>query len=473
MALSLAGGLLGLCLAPLLTRALARLDLDLAPRWKEIAVDGRVALATLGVALAMGLVAGLAPVFHWRRANLRALLSDGGPGTSVGWRRNRLTSLLAVLQIALSFVLLVSAGLLIRSFHGLMRVDPGFDPDHVVTVAIALPREDKPAERVAFFATALERLRALPGVQRAGFASALPLGGSNTLFAFRIPGRPAADRDAAPFYSVTTGYLEAMKVPLRAGRYFEEKDRAGSPPASIISQELAQRYFGSESPIGRQLLLGAPNPTASEIVGVVGNVRDQALDFDGGPAIYGLHDQAPFRAMTLCLRTRSDPVALLPTLRRVIRQVDPNQPLDKAAAMNELVLDSVSDRRLALLVIGAFGAISLVLAVVGVYGLLAYTVGKAGREIGVRMALGAERRHIRKLVWDYAALVLAPGLLLGTLGALAATRLLSAQLFGVSPTDPTTYAAVAVLLTTMALLACQAPVRRAAGLDPKEALNDE
>ncbi|HEY0555569.1 MAG TPA: ABC transporter permease [Thermoanaerobaculia bacterium] len=466
--LSLAGGALGLGLAPLATRAMARLSLDLAPRWKELAIDWRVAAVTLSLALASGLVAGLAPVFQLRRVNLRAQLSESGRGTSIGWRRNRLTGLLVVVQVAFSFVLLAGAGLLIRSFYGLMRVDPGFDSRQVVTLSMARPRDESPARRVAFFAAAVERLRALPGVERAGASSGLPLGGTSNFTAFRIPGRPATDKDAAPFYAVTPEYLETMRIPLKSGRYFAEGDRAGAPPATLVSEEMAKRFFPGENPVGRELLIGGPEQlTSTRIVGVVGNVRDKALDFEGGPVIYSLHDQTPLAAMSLCVRTRAQPVPLIPAIRRAIHEVDANQPLDSVATMDQLVLDSVADRRLALLVLGVFGIVALVLAVTGVYGLLVSTVSSATREIGLRVAFGAEPRHILRLVLTYAALVLGPGLLLGLGASLAATRLLSAQLFGISNADPATYLAVAVLLIALALLACQAPARRAARVDPR------
>src|SRR6185312_11272209 len=465
--LSLAGGALGLGLAPLATRAMARLNLDLAPRWKELTIDWRVAALTLGLALVSGLVASLAPVFDLRRVSLLAHLSESGRGTSIGWRRNRLASFLVVVQVAFSFVLLAGTGLLIRSFYSLMHVDPGFDSRHVITLSVTRPQEDKPAQRVAFFEAALERLRALPGVEHAGASSGLPFGGTNSLTAFKIPGRPATDRDAAPFYSVTPDYFETMKIPLKAGRYFEEKDRSGNPQATIVSQEMARRFFPGENPIGRQLLLGGPSFTTTLIVGVVGNVRDQALDFDGGPVIYTLHDQAPLATMNLCVRTRSQLAALIPSVRRAIHEVDANQPLDTVATLDQLVLDSVADRRLALLVIGVFGVVALILAVTGVYGMLVCIVSQATREIGLRVAFGAEPRHILRLVLTYAALVLVPGLLLGIGAALAATRLLSTQLFGISNADPLTYLAVTALLTALALLVCQAPARRAARVDPK------
>jgi predicted permease len=467
--LTLAGGLLGLAAAALGSRALVHLLPDLAPRWREVGVDLPVALATLGLALASGLVSGLAPAFRLARTDLRASLHEGSGGASLGWRRNRAVGLLAVAQLALSFVLLVGAGLLVRSFWLLTHVDPGFAPEGVLTLRVELPRSQYPEgrQRAAFFAAALERLRALPGVASAGAASTLPLSGAWNLTEVKVPGRPASDQDFTIFSAVTPGYLETLKMRLAAGRTLSDRDRS----AIVVSRSLAHRYFPGEDPLGKTLRLGSsPDAPQSRIVGVVEDVRARGLESAGGPAVYGLVEPP---AMTFCLRTRLDPLQLAPAARRAILAVDPRQPVDAIAPLDQVLRDSVADHQLALFALSGFAALALVLATVGIYGVLSHGVARATREIGVRLALGAERRHLVGLVSAYTAQVLAPGLALGAGLAFAASRLLASQLFGISRADAPTYVGAAVLLTVLAVAACFAPARRAARVDPRAALAEE
>jgi putative ABC transport system permease protein len=486
--LTLAGGLSGLATAALGSHALVRFLPDIsyiagiAPRFREAGVDLRVALVTLSLALASGLVSGLAPAFRLAGADLRSGLQAATGG---GWRRSRAAGLLAMTQLSLSFVLLVGAGLLVHSFWRLTHVDPGFRPEGVLTLRVELPKSQygQTHERAAFFAAALDRLRALPGVERAGAVSSLPLGGASNFFRFTLPGRPAAAADSnapnvAPFYSVTPGYLETLRIRLTAGRLLEERDRATSPGAPhpiVVSEAFARQYFPGEDPLGGTLLFGGEK-APSRIVGILGDVRAQGLATEGGPAIYGLYEQSPAAAMTFCLRSRLDrldPLALVPAARQAILGIDPRQPVDAIATLDQVVRDSVADSRLALTALSLFAGLAAVLATVGIYSLLSHLVGRATREIGVRVALGAERRHVVRLVTGYGFRVLAPGLAAGALAAYAASRLLASQLFGVSRADAVTYAGAAALLTVLALLACLAPALRAARVDPREALAAE
>jgi predicted permease len=472
--LTLAGGLCGLGAAAVGSRVLVRFLPEIAPRWQEVGVDLRVALLTLGLALASGLASGVVPAFRLARADLRSGLHEGGGGASLGWRGNRAAGLLAVTQLALSFVLLVGAGLLVRSFWRLTHVDPGFDPEGVLTLRVELPKSQYPEarQRAAFFARAQDRLRALPGVERAGAVSSLPLAGSTNFSLIKIPGRQTSDRDFAPFYAVTPGYLETLRIRLTAGRTLDERDRA----AIVVSESLARQYFPGEDPIGKTLLLGGSQDPGRRIVGVVGDVRARGLESAGDAAIYGLYEQSPATAMSFCLRAsagRVDPVRLIPAARQAILGIDPRQPVDAVGTLDQVVRDSVADHRLALFALSTFAGLALVLATVGIYGVLSHRVGRATREIGVRVALGAEGQHVVRLVGGYAARMLAPGLLLGAAAAFAASRLLASQLFGVSRSDALTYAGAAALLTVMALLACLAPARRAARVDPRAALAEE
>jgi putative ABC transport system permease protein len=476
VALAVAGGALGLALAALGTRLLARSVPELVPRWKAIGVDLRVALFAFTLALLCGLAAGLAPALRLARADLRQGLSEGGARASLGWRRNRLASLLAVVQIALSFVLLSGAGLLVRSFSHLSRVDPGFDPANVLTFRLEIPRDRyaTDAQRVAFFTQAAERLRAIPGVLRAGAISSLPLAGSNDFVAWKVPGRPASDRDFVPFYTVIPGYFETLGVPVPRGRRLDERDRSASPPTVILSAALAASAFPGEDPVGKTILLGSPPQAETcRVAGVAADVRAQDLASPGDAALYGLIDQSPVSAMSFCLRTQSDPLKVVPAVRRVIAGLDPLEPVDAVATMDQVVRDSVADRRLPLLVMMGFATAALALALVGIYGVLSYTVGRATREIGVRVALGARPRDVRRLVLQYGVLMLLPGLLAGVAAALAASRLLASQLFGIAGSDPLTYGLVALLLAAMVLAACLAPARRATRVDPAVTLARE
>jgi putative ABC transport system permease protein len=470
--LAAGGGALGLALAAGAARLLTHSIPQIVPRWKEIGVDLRVALFACALALLCGLATGLVPALRLARADPGAGLREGGSRASLGWRRNKLASLLVTVQIALSFVLLAGGALLVGSFSRLSRIDPGFTAANVLTFRIEVPRDRyaEDAQRVDFFARTVERLHALPGVVRAGAISSLPLAGANDYVAWKVPKRPASDRDFVPLYAVTPGYFETLGVPILRGRAFDERDRAAVPPAVILSAALAAVAFPGEDPVGQTILLGSPQALPFRVAGVVADVRTQDLSAPGEPALYSLIDGAPVGALSFCLRTRRDPLELAPAVRRAVAELDPQVPVDSLATLDQVVRDSVAGRRLPLVVMGGFAVAALVLALVGIYGVLSHTVGRAAREIGVRVALGARPGDIWRLVLAYVARVLLPGLVAGAGAALAGRRLLASQLFGISGSDPLTYALVALLLAAMALAACLGPTRRAARVDPAVAL---
>lgn len=474
LALGLAGSGLGLLLAELADRLLVASASPLGPRWSGIGLSPRVTLASLGLAALCGLGAGLFPALRLTGGDLRSRLAAGGTGPG-GWRRNRPARLLAAAQLALTFVLLVGTGLLLRSLSALLKVDPGFDPRGVLTLRIDLGQKDypAPADRAAFFLRAVERLEALPGVDQAGAVSTLPLSGSTNLVRFAIPGRPPSDQDVTPFAAVTPAYFASLRIPVVAGRGFEDEDRSGRPPAAVISQSLAHRLFPGEDAVGQRIRLGDASTPPARIVGVVKDVRGDDLGSPGGPMLYSLFDQAASAAATLCLRTHGDPAALVPAVRRVVAGIDPRLALGHVASLEQVVLDSVADRRLVLAVLAAFAGTALALATVALYGMLSEAVAHATREMGIRAAVGAEPRQLRGLVMGQAAALLVQGLLPGVAAALGLSRLLAAELYAVRPWDAATYAASMALLAVAALWAGWLPARRAARVDPREVLAAE
>lgn len=472
--LTLAAGICGLVLAGIGNRILVRSIPNLALRWSEIGIDARVVFATFGLALGCGVVVAVAPALRLVSAELRPSMANAE--SSMGLRRDRLSRVFSGTQIAISFVLLVVAGLLIRSYHQLTQVDPGFDSDNVVSLRVELPENVFREEvlRAEFYRHALERLRAIPGVEEAGAVSSLPLSGSTTYMRFEIPGRAPTDRDFAPFYAVTPGYFETMRMPLRSGRYFEERDRTAVRSAVIVNEAMARQLFAGDEAVGKTIDMDITGETSYRvIVGVVANVRNQALELDGAAVMYGLYEQAPYAAMSLCLRTSADPLGVVPAARRALAEVDPRVPVGSIATADDLLWDSTSHRRLILGVTMVFAAFTLILALVGIYAVLSHAVSRTTRELGVRLTLGAQRRDIRRLITSYALSVILPGLAFGLLAANFGSGLIASQLFGVEGSDVPTYVFASAMVSTMALVACQAPARRASRVDAAVALRHE
>jgi len=331
------------------------------------------------------------------------------------------------------------------------------------------------AATAAFYQRALERLRALPGVTAAGAAQIFPLAGDDYILSFVQVGKPpvpVGNQPSAAYYAATPGYFAALRIPLKAGRDFNEHDNAAGPPVAIISEAMARQFYRGENPLGQRIQMGNGSKPA-EIVGIVGDVRDQELESTGRPAVYEPAAQIPFGSMYFGVRTVQDPAELISGVRRAIHELDPELPLDAVGTVDALVASSLSQRRFAMLLMAIFAGLALALAMVGIYGVISYSVTQATREIGIRMALGAGRAHVLRMVFRYAAVLLAAGLALGMAATLGAGRLLATQLFAVKPTDPVTYAAVAVVLLGTGLLACMIPAWRAMRVDPVVALRNE
>ena len=471
------GAAVGLGLAWAGTRLLVNLSPTILPRAREIALDAQALGFTAAIAVLPGILFGLAPEIHMAKTDLIAALREGGRGNAIGFRRNRLRSVLVVGEVALALVLLSGAGLLMRSFYRLQSMDPGFDPHSLLTFRTNLPgaKYKDNESRTAFYRRALYRIRALPGVSAAGAAQIFPLAGDDYILSFGQLGKPPlppGNQPSAAYYAATTGYFNALRIPIMAGRAFSEHDDAAAPPVAIISESMARQFYRNENPLGQRIQMGNGSKPA-EIVGIVGDVRDQELESKGRPAVYEPAAQIPFSAMYFGVRTEGDPAALISGVRASIRELDSELPLDAVGTVDTLVATSLSQRRFAMLLMAIFAGLALALAMVGIYGVISYSVTQATQEIGIRMALGARRGDVLRMVLRYAGGLMAAGLVLGTAAALGTGRLLTTQLFGVRPTDPATYAAVAGVLLATGLLACTIPAWRAMRVDPLVALRNE
>ena len=457
------------------------------PGWSDIRVDRGVLGFTLLISVATGVMFGLMPALQSTKTDLSDSLKEGGRGSTEGFRRSRLRSSLVVTQIALAMMLLTGAALMLQSFLRLQGVNPGFDVERVITMQLSLPesRYTNQQQRAALFQQLTERLRALPSVEFAAATSQLPLSsdvGNTTIEVVGRPPLPPGQWDTTDFISVTPEYLGAMQIALLAGRFIGEHDTADSPPVCVINQTMAKRHFGNENPMGQKLRLGV-NEFTPEIVGVVRDVRQRSLDTENlSPQIrrlLGSQVYVPFAQialwprMTVVVRTTSAPVALANALRAEVRALDKDLPVSRLRTMETIRGDSIAQPRFRALLIVLFGAVALALATIGIYGVMAHSVARRTHEIGVRMALGAQTTDVLKLVLRQGVRLSVTGLLLGLGGAFALTRLVSGLLYGVSATDPLTFASVPVLLLAVALLACWIPARRASKVDPMVALRYE
>jgi putative ABC transport system permease protein len=480
--LSLAGGAAGLVLALWGVDVLRSAGPGSLPRLQGVGVDWRVLAFTLGVSALTGLVFGLAPAWSASRVNLSETLKEGGRGKSGGASGGRLRAVLVASELALALVLLIGAGLLVKGFRLLRSVEPGFEPRNLLTMRVELPeaRYREIPTQIEFRRRVLEELDSLPGTE-AAMVSELPLGGSSLMHNFAVEGRPVAVGDEPELYSRSVGgdYFRVMHIPLRAGRELTPQDGEGSPLVGVVNESFAREYFPNASPVGARVrwvhMEGAPQWIT--IVGVVGDVKHFGLDQPEASAIYTPYvqsQQAWKRWMFLVVRSDAvDPAALVGAVKARVWSVDPRIPLTKVLTMEEVAAVSVAGRRFQTALLGVFALVALLLAAVGIYGLISYSVGRRTHEIGVRMALGARRRDILGLVVRQGLLLASAGLAAGLAGAFALTRLLAGLVYGVSPTDPATYAALSLFLLLVALLACLIPARRATKVDPMEALRYE
>ena len=447
------------------------------PRVAQAQVDAGVLAFALGLSAATGIGFGLLPALRVSRGMLAPVLRSGGRGTTARGARDRLRSTLVILEVALSFVLLIGAGLLVRSFDRLLTVDKGYDPTQVLTFEITLPPSRYPDARAqtAFFGAVVERVGALPGVESAALTASLPLGGGSN-GGFTLVGRPTRveDQPMAEKRVVTGAFFRTLRVPLVAGRTFDARDVAGAPQVAIVNQSFVRRYFPNESPLGRRLEFDWDTEGAQEIVGVVGDMRERTLREPPVPTIY-----VPFGqrlgdpAMVVVARAAGDPARLVAGVRSAVRSVDPGQPISAVGSLDELVSRGAAGQRVAMSLFGAFGVLSLVLAAVGLYVVISSGVTARVQELGVRRALGARGRDVVRLVLAQGARLLLLGVVVGGAAALGGARMLRSLLFGVGVGDLATFLGVAAVLALTALAAMLVPAVRASRIDPLAALREE
>ena len=475
--LSLVGGCLGLLLALWGTDALMALAPDNIPRINEVGVDARVFGFTLAVSLLTGIVFGLIPALHASKPDLNETLKEGSRGSTGGAAGKRIRSVLVAAEVALSLVLLVGAGLMVKSFLRLQQMNLGFNPDNVLAASLSLSRNKYPDDQkqVAFFQAALERLRSLSGVQSAAITSGLPLTLSVSGSDFQIEGRPEPELGKEMIIntrSVSPGYFRTLGIPMIKGRDFSDTDKSDAPKAAIINNDLARIYFPDQDPIGKRITFDEGESWMS-IIGQIGDVKQLGLDSTAKPEVYFPYLQATERSMSIVVRTTSNPLSMVGALKSQIQEIDKDLPIADVMTMGKLLSESVSGRRFNMLLLTIFAAVALVLAAVGIYGVMSYSVSQRTHEIGIRMALGAQTSEVLRLVVGQGMALTMAGLGTGVVASLLLTRLMESMLFGVAATDPITFLAVSVLLAGVALTACLVPARRAAKVDPMVALRYE
>ncbi len=484
MLLSLLGTLAGIGLASVGLNALTKLVTQNIPRLDHVQLDWQVLGFTLVLAITTCLLFGLIPAWHASKPDLHTTLEQTGRTAGPGGRRLRLRQALVVFQVSMAVMLVIGAGLLIKSFWRLQRVDPGFKPERVLSLSLTLPfaKYDKPDEINQFFNQLHDGVSNLPGVQSSAIAYDHPLQ-TNWIDSFEVEGRvtPADSRGlSANFNPIGPDYFATVGAPMVKGRQFTALDDQDHPGVTIVNEAFVRHYFPNEEPLGRRLKLGHPPRiwrgqrfNSFEIVGVVRDVKSAGLDANTEPTYYVPATQAPLQDMSLLVRTSTEPTSIVPALRQAVWSIDPNQPISNVNTMEQIVSDSIGKPRLNMTLMALFGALAMILAAIGIYGLLSYTVTQRTQEMGIRMALGAQAGDVLRLVLKQGMALAVIGQAIGVIGALALTRLIRGLLFGVTPTDFTIFAGVVVVLTTIALFACYLPARRATKVDPLKALRYE
>lgn len=477
--LSVVGGALGLLIGYWGVKALVSLNEDRIPRASEISLDWRVMLFTFGVSIVTGVLFGIVPALQTTRADLHETLKEGGRSGSAATKQ-WIRSSLVVVEIALALAVLVGAGLLVKSFLHVQQVNPGFNPQGLLTMQLSLPatKYSEAPQRANFYKQVISDVRSLPGVQSVGAISVLPLSGGGSSGSFRIEGRDIPQGQSMPHgarWAATPDYFKTMGIPLIRGRYFEERDTAESLPVAVIDQSLAQKYWPNEDPVGKRISFeGTPDKRIwREIVGIVGHVKHTDLEGESRAQYYMPHQQRPQAGMALVIRTPNDPNALSGSVRGVIKTADGDLPVFRVRTMDQFVADSMTQRKFALLLICVFACLALLLSAIGLYGVMAYSVTQRTHELGLRMALGAQASDVLKLVVKQGMLLAVVGLGLGVVGAIFLSRLMKTMLFNVSATDPLVFVGIALTLAAVALLACFVPARRATKVDPMVALRYE
>jgi putative ABC transport system permease protein len=473
--LALAGGALGTLLAFWGIDLLVALSAGSIPPTAHVKIDAIVLGFTLLISLVTGVLFGLAPALRTMRLNLSESLKEGGRTPSEGAQRNRTRSVLVVLESAVAVVLLIGAGLLVRSLIQLQNTNPGFDAHNVLTMNVQLPREKyaTPDKAANFFEQLESRVGGLPGVENVGLISELPLSGQPNDMPYTVEGRPPVSIDQAfddDFRQVNRQYFSAMRIPLVRGRNFTEQEVRQSAKVVIISELLARQTFPNEEPLGKRLIMSMGNQPF-EIIGIVGDIRHRALEF--GPAAAMYMPTYETGGMNLVIRTKGEPTSIAAAVRKEVQDIDPDQPVAAVRTMEQWLDTSVAGPRYRTTLLALFALVALVLAATGIYGVMSYSVTQRTHEIGVRMALGARRLDVLKLVVRQGMTLVVIGVGLGLLGAFALTRVMSSLLFGVTTRDPVTFVVVAGLLTLIAFVACYLPARRATKVDPLVALRYE
>jgi putative ABC transport system permease protein len=472
--LSIVSGVAGLALSIWLIKLLVAITPPNTPRLDEIRIDLRVFGFTLAVTVAAGLLFGLVPALQTSQPDLNATLKDSGQRGSETGGRNRIGGLLIVSEIALSFILLAGAGLLIKSFIHLREVNPGFNPDNVLVMRLTI-MNGKAADNAQRYKQLIDQVKATPGVQSAGAILSLPLRGDTFnlgrgVIPEGLPMMPENDTNVRHL-SIASDYFQTLQIPLKAGRFFTDHDNLESTKVAIINETLARKLWPGESAIGKRFIVWRDEKFFREVVGIVGDTRE-ALDEKPWQEMYVPYaqDGGMWSDLSLVVRTNGDPAAMAGPVREAIRSVDKDIPTYNLKTMNDIANISAAPRRAPMLLLSAFAGVAMLLAMLGIYGVTSYYVTQRTHEIGVRMALGAQIVDVLKLVLKRAILLAVVGIGIGTAGAVALTRYITTLLFGVKPIDVLTFVAVAVVLALVVFVACIVPARRAAKIDPLEAL---
>ena len=480
LVLAFAGGALGLLLAAWSVRLLRGVVPDMFPTMKQMTVDGQVLAFTVAMCIVTCLLFGLVPALRASRAGLNTTLKEAGGRSESAGGSQRIRGTLLASEVALAVLLSVSAGLLVRSFVRVMKVNPGLRTENILTMNLSLPdvRYPTPQQRLTFYRTLVERLEVLPGVQSAGAVQFLPLRVSILSFRigvtrFQIQGRAPLPEDQQPiadYRSATAGYFDTMQIALRQGRLFDQRDNLDSKKVAIVNEAMVRRHFENENPLGQRITTGG---ALWEIIGVVADAKLYGLDAPVEPAIYSVHTQVPNSDMGLVVRAQGDPAALTAAVRGEILKLDPEQPISNVRTMEQVLSDSLMLRRVSMLMLSVFAGLALTLATVGIYGLTAYSVSRRTHEIGLRTALGASPLQILFLVVGRGLLISLIGAAIGLAAAFQLTRAVAGMLYGVTSTDPFVFAAVPLLLVAVSLVASYIPARKATHIDPMVALRYE
>jgi putative ABC transport system permease protein len=473
MMLALVAGVLGIGLSWAATRALVAWGGSQLPQGIPIGLDVRVLLFTLVISLFAGILFGTVPALQLARVDANTSLRDEGRGISTGHSRAQMKNLLVVSQVALSLLLFIGAGLLLRSFVQLLRVDPGFDAQNVLTMNISLPtgKYTKPEQQIAFFDEILRRVSTLPGVRGAATSAALPLSfiRLTPVLAEGQPELPLPKRPFIDIEAISPQWFQTMRVPLRGGRDFTAADNAQAPKVVIVNESFARHFWPNQNPLGKHIVVGRwPEP--AEVIGVAADIKNKGLEQETQVQLYLSFPQLPWSNMNLLVRTAVAPQSITSAVRAQIAMVDPEQPVDKIQTVDELIDSSRAQPRFTMLLVGTFSATALALAVIGIYGVLSYSVAQRRHEFGIRLALGAERADILRLVVRQGFMLAGVGVAIGLIVALLLTKLMSSMLYKVGARDLTTFVLTPLVFFGIALLASYLPARRAMKVDPMEAL---